>query len=473
VRWFCGGALGLVAAGCGSSTSPHGPPPAPIAFLAGNHQSDTVQAVLTQALIVKVSPPSGSSAAGQIIQFSAVPDTTGGYEVYPQELTAAQPSTFIADTTNAAGVAVIGVALGAQAGRARLVVKVPTFGFADTAVFTVLPGGPAALHSGPADTSVYVNGTVALHTKVVDRFGNPRSDPVSYHILSGPGTLSGSTVTVTGFGFVLVGASAGIARDTTTITGLPSGKIAASSDNGGIVTFNLDGSGYKQITTTAAGTVVWAPSGNSVVFDQLTFGGLSGGSPVLQSATVSSGSVSTLDNSGGAFDAWPAYSRDGTWIYYVTLTGPWLLRHVHPDGTGDGTVNMNSPGVQFPSPSPDGQSVAYIVPEVNTLQILNLSTGVSTPVGSVTGLAAAWSPTSDLIAVVTQTGNLFVVHTDGSGQTALGGSALYEWQIGWSPDGKWIIVRNLQTRKIDLVNPTSHLVLPIGFTGTEGSPSWH
>jgi Tol biopolymer transport system component len=461
-------------AGCGSSTSPHAKPPAPIAFVAGNHQTDTVQAVLSQALVVKINAPSGASAAAQIVQFEGVADTAGdGDEVYPQELTSPQPSTFIADTTNADGEAVIGIALGKQTGRGRLLVKVPAFGFVDTAVFTVSAGAPAALLSGPSDTSVYVNGTVPLHTKVVDRFGNPRNDPVAYKILSGPGTLSGSTVTVRGFGFVLVGASAGTAHDTTTITGLPTGKIAAHSDNGGIVTFNLDGSGYKQVTATAGGTVVWSPSGTSVVFDQLDGGGLSGGSALLQSANISTGAITTLDiASNGVIDAWPAYSRDGTWIYYVTLTGPWLLRRVHPDGNNDGDVTMTSPGVQFPSPSPDGQSLAYIVPEVNTLQILNLSTGVSTPVGSITGLAAAWSPTSDLIAVVTRNLNLFIVHSDGSGQIALAGSAQYEPQIGWSPDGKWIAVRNYQTRRIDLVSTTSKLVLPIGFSGTEGSPSW-
>jgi WD40-like Beta Propeller Repeat len=464
----------LVAAACGSSTAPHGTPSGPITFALGNQQTDTIQATLNQALVVKVTAPAGQSSASQVVQFVAIPDTSQSqYEAFPEVLTSNQPSLFVADTTNNAGEASVDVVLGSQAGRARLIVKVPAFGFVDTATFTVTAGNADSLRAGPADTAAYINGKVSMHATVTDRFGNPRTDPVTFKILSGPATLSGSTVTVTNYGRILVSGQAGAVTDTTYISGVPTGTIAGALDAGGIAVFNLDGSGYKTITSTAAGNVVWAPNGQSLAFDQTCCGGDEGGTTTLFGVTLSNGTVSTLDNSPSSIDAWPTYSRDGLWIYYVTIFGGTTLKRVHPDGSSNGAVTMvASPGVQFPSPSPDGQSIAYIVPGVGTLEVLTMSSGVSAPVGSIAGESAAWSPTSDLIAVRTGSGSIIVVHSDGTGQITVAPGP-YDDQMGWSPDGKWITSRNQATRRVDLISVTSNLVLPVGFSGTVASPAWH
>jgi hypothetical protein len=478
VRQVSGIALLFVVGACGSSTAPHTSTPHPnIYFFAGNQQTDTVQAVPAQALVVLITH-NGSLVSNAVVQFEAVSaadsaNPYGGDWVDVASLSSNQPTSFVAETTNTQGEVAVDLFYGTRAGTAPLVVKVPALGYVDTAKFTVTAGGASTLRSGPADTAVYVNGTVNLHTAVVDRFGNPRTDPVSYAIVSGPAHLSGSTVTVTAIGRVAVSGRANKATDTSYISGVPSGTMAATLDAGGVAVFNLDGSHYKTITTQPAGTLVWAPSGSSLVFDATTGGGTSGGGPFLYGITTS-GSITAIDNSGGPTDAWPAYSHDGTWIYYTKITDSFDIWRVHPDGTADSLLSATagSPPSEFPSPSPDGTSVAYVVPGDATVEILNLSNGVSTPLGSIVANSTAWSPNENVIAY-NANGIISTIHPNGTGQTVLTG-ANYEYQLGWSPDGNWIVARNINTRKIDLISVTTpNLILPLGYTGAMDSPTWH
>lgn len=461
---------------CAGSTGPR-ETASNIQFLAGNHQSDTIQATLSQALVTRVAyAATGQPVVHQIVQFISVADSAGtSAEAFSTQLTSNYPQEFTVDTTDASGKCVVTITLGPQAGRARLVVKVPALGFVDTAVFTVTAGRPAGIRSGPADTAVYAGHTATLHSAVADRFGNPRTDPVTYAVASGPATLSGSTVTVTAIGRVMITASGLGFQGTTHLSGVPTGMIAGSTDSG-IAVFNLDGSGYKKILKAPAGTVVWAPSGTSIVFDQ-TQGNIQTAAPLLQSVTLG-GTVSVLDNSTsttGLYDTWPTYAANGSWIYYVKElqgSGSSLWR-VHPDASNDAVVSMqNPPGVQYPSASPDGSQVAYIVPGPGTLNILDVSTGVSTNIGGIAGYAVSWSPTGNLIVYQTGSGTLMTVHPDGTGQTPLG-TAAYSQLFSWSPDGKWVIAVNQSTSKVELLSVTSNLILPLGYTGRIASPSWH
>jgi hypothetical protein len=78
-----------------------------------------------------------------------------------------------------------------------------------------------------------------------------------------------------------------------------------------------------------------------------------------------------------------------------------------------------------------------------TVEILNLSNGVSTPLGSILANSTAWSPNENVIAY-NANGIISTIHPDGTGQTALTGAA-YE--------------------KIDLISVTTpHLM---------DSPTWH
>lgn len=460
----------LTAIACGSSKAT-GPTfsRVPIAFPLGNSQTDTIQSVLTQALIVRVGSGPAGSGAHQVVRFQSVLDS-GTYRVLVEPLAGGSPSPFVAETTNASGKASVVIAFGNDEGPGQLVVNVPALGYLDTARYTVLPGNPYAMQAMPHDTDAYLGGTVGLRTAVVDRFGNTRTDPVTFAVVGGSGSINGSTLTANGYGPILVAGTANGLVDTTIVYGVPKGTIAAAGDISYIWRFNLDGSDFTQISPVSAGTLKWAPNGSSLVFDQ-TVNGLYGAIDQLQSVTTS-GLVTTIANSGAVALAYPQYSRDGTWIYYDEYSATLPMWRVHPDGTGDATVNMLSPeSLQFPSPSFDGTKVSYILSGAGDLKVLTLASGAAVDLG-VNGIANVWSPTRNVIAYVTLNNAMALINSDGSGQSMIAPGP-YGPQFDWSPDGQWIIARNTATTRLEVINVATQLVIPLGYTGTVGSPTWH
>src|SRR5579862_3259702 len=299
----CGLAVAFLAAAACGKNPPSGPclcdsnPNAHITFTAGNGQSDTIQSTLTQALVVHVGAgPGGASSAHQVVRFQSVQDS-GVYRALLQPLSGGTPSSFVAETTDASGETAAVVVLGTTTGSAWIAVSVPTFGYADTATYTVTPGNATGMQAAPNDTDAYVGNIVGIRTTLVDRFGNKRTDPVTFSLLSGPGGLQDRTLTITGYGLIQVVGSAAGFSDTTTVYGVPTGTIAAASDVAGIYTFNLDGSNFKQISGVYAGTLKWAPNGQSLAFDQ-TVNGLYGATNFLQTAQLN-GQIATIVNSGG------------------------------------------------------------------------------------------------------------------------------------------------------------------------------
>lgn len=449
----------VMAVACGTSTSPSA---RGISFTSGNAQADTILSILPQPLVIR-------AAAHQVVRFQSVVDS-GAARVFVEPVSGA-PQFFAAETTDASGQASIVVALGTTEGLGRLVVSVPAFGYVDTASFIVLPGNAFRMQAMPNDTDAYIGGTVFLRTAVVDRFGNVRPDPVSFHVLSGHGGLNGLDLGVNGYGPIQVVGSADGFIDTTTVYGVPPGTMAASGDVTGIFTFNLDGSNLTTIAPGFAGTLKWAPSGLSLVFDQLVSGQYGGGDQ-LQSVLLN-GQVTTLVNTGAMALACPQYSRDGLWIYYDENNATQPIWRVHSDGSGDSAVFMAAPEpVLFPSPSPDGTRLAYTVGgNAGNLKVLTLSTGAAVDLG-VKGVADGWSPVGNTIAYVTLSNALAVINSDGTGGATIAPGP-YGTQFDWSPDGRWIIARNLATSRLELIQVASQLVIPLSYTGTIGSPTWH
>ena len=461
----------LTAIACGGSKAT-GPALSrvPIAFPLGNSQTDTIQSVLSQALIVRVGSGPAGSGAHQVVRFQSVLDS-GTYRVLVEPLAGGPPSAFVAETTDASGQAAVVIAFGNDEGPGQLVVNVPALGYVDTARYTVLPGNPYGMQAMPNDTDAYLGGTVGLRTAVVDRFGNTRTDPVTFVVVGGPGSINGSTLTVNGYGPILVAGTADRLVDTTTVNGVPKGTIAAAGDASNVWSFNLDGSAFTLISPVAAGTIKWAPNGSSLVFDQTVYG--YGASDLLQSVATSGGQVATIVNSGATALAYPQYSRDGMWIYYDEYSSTQPMWRVHPDGTGNATVNMlSSESLQFPSPSFDGTKVSYILGGgAGDLKVLTLSSGAAVDLG-VKGIADVWSPTGNVIAYVTLNSAMALINSDGSGQRTIAPGP-YGPQFDWSPDGQWIIARNTATTRLEVINVATQLVIPLGYTGTVGSPTWH
>jgi Tol biopolymer transport system component len=64
------------------------------------------------------------------------------------------------------------------------------------------------------------------------------------------------------------------------------------------------------------------------------------------------------------------------------------------------------------------------------------------------------------------------MQSDGSNVHSLGPNGAYQWGIDWSPDGQWLLAVNAITGTVDVVNATSGLTLPLGFTKGAVSSSW-
>ncbi len=466
----------IAAVGCSSSTAPHRTGSTGITLTAGNQQTDTIGGVLSQALDVQVPfGPAGQSPAGQVVQFVSVLDSAeSSYEVYTEALTSQQVLAFAAESLDANGRASIVIVMGARAGPARLVVKVPEFGYVDTARFTVTPGNIASIGTTPIDTAVITGSSVTLIANTQDRAGNPRSDPVQITVASGPATISGKTVTTTGVGRITLITSAGTLADTTHVSAVPQGTLAVSTGTG-ITMFHFDGTGSQTISLTPpVGNIKWAPSGKSLVFDQSSYG-CSGNTNLLQTTDLK-GNVTAIDR-GTAYDMYPSYSRDGTWIYWTSNTGSSAaLWRAHPDGTSDDSLTTMNPGFDiYPTASPSGTQVAYsdIATGQSDLRVLTLSTGAVTDLG-INGWSPEWSPTGNQIAYIqgsSCTGIMAIVNSDGTGAHVLTSSS-YQSSFDWSPDGKWLVALNINTGKIDLINATTGETLPLNFTGSQSSPTW-
>ncbi len=463
--------LAIVVGSCSSSTSPRGG--SSIQILAGGGQQDSIGSTLPQALVIHVALPNGGTNAGQVVQFSTIqPSAPGGAIAYVSLLTSPSQSLTVADSTDRTGMASVQIIFGTLAGVAKVQIAVPALKYIDTASFTVLPGHADTIAITPSDTLLPVGKQVTLHAASADRAGNPRpGDVVTYKVRYGGVSLSGNVVTTTAPGLASVVGATGGATDSALISVVPSGTLVATSDTGGVIMFNLDGSGFQAVTRVGATDVKWAPSGTSVVFIcPQPFNVL----PVCTSDLH--GNVDTLDLSSSPADAWPFYSRDGTWIYYSHIGEGGILERVHPDGSMADSLHSLVPGDDYwPSPSPDGTMLAYVDLVSGNLRLLTIATGAVVDMGIIAH-SPAWSPNSNQIAYLASdggTGSLAVINSDGSGQRALGSAgSQYYFDIDWSPDGQWIVGRELATAKIDVINVATNRVMPLAFTGFVGSPAW-
>ena len=209
------------------------------------------------------------------------------------------------------------------------------------AMLTVVPIEPA-LAFAPIPTLAYGSGAITLSAS------SASAAPVSYTVVSGPGTLSGSTLTITGTGTVLVAASqpgtgnyaAAAAQASITVTpGTPSLKFAAiapltygaapitvfaSSASDGAVSYAVVRGpatiAGNQLSVTGAGTVVLAASqsatGNFAAATVQTSFTVAPAEPSLKFAPIPSLTYGSAPISLSATSA-----SDGT-VSYAVLSGP-------------------------------------------------------------------------------------------------------------------------------------------------------
>jgi hypothetical protein len=474
-----------VVVGCGSSSTA---PPAPgpnIEFVTGNHQTDTILSTLPAILKVKVNnAPHGKFAALQPILFESL---SNGPQAAIKNV--GSPYGFVAvlqDTTNGLAEASLQVALGPTAGVARILVTVPAFGFVDTATFTVTPGHPFAISTSPSDTLIYIGTPLTMRSTVVDQGNNVLNDAVSYSIDSGSATVSGSVITPTALGTVSVVASSGRAFDRTSIAAVPHGRLAAVGGQG-LQFYSLDGSGASTfppgLSPFYSSDLKWAPSGTLLVFDQgFVEGALcnSGSLPGVYT-TDFNGAIKTVDaGAPGDCDWFASYSRDGSWVYFSRVEGnASTLWRARADGSETDSLPVTPLALwsQYPSASPDGSQLAFSASGQPSgpydLQVVSMAAGTARSLG-VVGFSATWSPTANQIAYITGggfTGPIAIINSDGTGNRTLAAGP-YDYDMDWSPDGRYLVARNDSSGYLDLIDVTTSVRLSLPYSGSLKWPTW-
>ena len=487
-----------VATGCGSSsTAPHGPVPN-IAFVTGNHQTDTILSTLPVILEVKVSnAPHGKFAALQPIVFEAL-SAPGNNSFQAGVRPVGSPSGFapvVQDTTNGFAEASVQVVLGFITGVAHVVVSVPAFGYVDTATFTVTPGRPYAMSTSPRDTLIYIGTPLTMHSTVADEVNNVLNEPVSYSITAGSATVSGAIVTPTALGTVSVVASSGTLADTVSITAVPHGTFAAIGGQG-VQLYHFDGSGASTFSPAlrpdpGTSDLKWSPSGTLLVFDQTFVGG---GQCTLGIGgiytTDLTGAVKTIDSgtSAGYCDEFASYSRDGAWIYFSSESGGFVstLWRARADGSATEAVPVTalatySQFATYPSASPDGSQLAFSAlvitnshPDgVYDLRVVTIATGATISLG-VSGFSATWSPTANQIAYIANgglSGPIALINADGTLNRTLA-TGPYDFGMDWSPDGRYLVARNDSSGYLDLIDVTTGARVSLPYSGSLRWPTW-
>ncbi|HET7552894.1 MAG TPA: hypothetical protein VFK04_16490 [Gemmatimonadaceae bacterium] len=456
---------------CDDSTGPKDFPP--IRFVLGADGSDTVLAQLTQALVVEVNDE-GGPLPGAVVRFQSVPtdppSNWGGMSAYISPPDRNSFGTFLSDTTDENGRAFALVQLGRKAGVASIVVTVPDIGAEDTAHFTVKAGSPFSVVALPQDTALYVGHSFVPRSTVVDQFQNPIDGPVTYRTIGSAVTFADGKASAVQLGKGQLIAIFDSLADTTTVSVVP--EMTFGALRGGIVVMaNADGSGYTELATAwSPFTTDWDPTGKLLAYDER------GGSTGTIKTVDLNGTVKTI-GAVGAYGLYPEFSPDGAWVYYARGDFDFSTYRARADGSADEALAVTSqPNAVSPSLSPDGKRLVFSTGDWGQLAIVDIATGEWSYVNEAMGTSPAWSPDGSRIAYVA-TGNdgarLHTVAPDGSDNHRVGDeNSSYDVGIDWSPDGRWIIARNNSKNRLEIIDATSDVTFPLGFTAGYRGPSW-
>lgn len=422
--------------------------------VAGANVADSVLSVPVQALAVEIIGANGEPASGVPVRFEAAMTSTPQGPVFPVYVSGVGDTEFtiiVTDTTDATGRAHARVAFGTLAGPGSVSVIAPTLGLQTTASYTIKPGSPVRVTTTPQDTMLSSGKSFSVGAAVVDRHGNARDGGVALRVASGPVSLAGSTVTGSGFGRAMVVAQEGSFADTTMVSVVPQGTIAAytamrhTGHELAIYRFDLDGSNFSKVTSSVMANGYWGemPSEWSADGTKLFFHD-NNPSHTKQLYVYDFGTSTRrrLIEPGLQLESesWPRVSHDGQWVYFTGGGyGEATIHRVRADGTGRERVRAGRDA----SLSPDGTRLAYI--SGTSLMITTLATGQSVTVPG-TAASPRWSPQGNELAYINVTesyfsnGELRAVKPDGTGNRALTASGTaYRAHFDYSPDGKYII----------------------------------
>ncbi len=453
----------------------------------GASQSDTIKTYLSEPLVVEVRDAAGRALAGVDVLFSSrlLRGSPNAYLSAPGAGLYAD-STVVRTNTN--GRVRVDVRLGITAGEVFVDILAAT-GVLDSVAFTVRPGNAVLFELGPSDTAALVGGGYQLRPRVIDTYSNPRVDPITFAVLSGPATVTPSgIVSATAIGRVEIKGVLGAFGSTVRLSVVPEGHLSAAYNHAfdppdGIAVFRSDGAGYRLLhagsppftNETAAGSwPVWHPDADRLVvsssgklFDLDTAGVIS---PLVDPTALPAGKVVVQDMAA-------QFSLDGSKLYFVVVAGggAFELWVANADGSNPTRIETSSGPIQgaWPSPDPSGQYLAYSSQEDGgPLFVLTLADSTIRPLG-VNGLSPRWSPDGTSIAYVEYPFQLKLMDADGSAIRNIGTNQAQKG-FTWSPDGQWLVT--VTSLGVTLVNVESGLSLPLGlargFAESLSQPAW-
>lgn len=470
--------------GCTDPSEPPPPPPPPpsgLRIVAAPAATDTIDAMPLQALVVEFRDEEGSPVSGVVVRFTAANVTGAGFVTAGMNVGRINANffeQFIADTTNARGTVAVLVQFGRAAVPAQIRVTAPEYGQELLFETTVRPGAPARLSSLPADTTLHPAGQFQLRAAVVDRWLNPRPDPVTYDVVGPPlvsPTSAGLVTAGNGFGSARVRVSGLGFSDTTLVRVVPRGTILAADASGsaGWVVIGLDGSGERTFPVGAAFNIgladpAWLPDGSGFLY--VAHQGF--GSEFLVHQPLEGPVVPLIPTPVPLLGVQlsPDVSRDGRTVFFSggnTDTGTRSIWRVGIDGTGARRLT-NGPGDFFPSVERAGQVVAYH-DHTSTIRFASAASGAE--VGpTIPGLFPSYGAT-DLIALL-RGESVGVVNVDGSGFRAVTqtGRRYAQLRPKWSPDARWLLLRGEQF--LELVEVATGLTIPLPWSASLTHPAW-
>ena len=461
---------------CAEPNRPDIGPPG-ISIVSGADRTDTVQSIFHSPLLVEVRDSAGRPRVGQPVLFTGQFDGRG-----PHTAVGWDTVNFTygwVDSTDSRGRAGTFVRLETIAGPAHVTATViDSLGPPDSvrAGFVVLAGRPGQVTIAVPDSSAFVGEGYALGGAVADRFGNARTEPVTYQSL----TPTIATVSPAGFaGGVAIGRGAmrvegaGFA-DTAWITVPPVGMLAAidvgdtfAGVQPGLVLVKLDGSGYRRIGP-AGELPDWTANGDSLVYGR--------GDHLRLLDTL--GSVDRLFVPTGTLsgEAWASFSPDGRWVFFNGAPNQCQpLYRARSDGSEPVWVGpMSCSAVARASSSPDGSRASVWFGGIGILDVSSgaIDTLIPWVPSPSTNFPPRWSPDGATLAYVRDTHIRLMTPT---GLTPLEltppDSSSYE-PLGfkWSPDSQWLVAR--RSGGLDLIRLQDGLRLPLAWSARLRDPAW-
>jgi TolB protein len=222
--------------------------------------------------------------------------------------------------------------------------------------------------------------------------------------------------------------------------------VVQGGDDSRIVLMRADGSHRRTLVPAEFGvqSPAWRPDGRALAFVSSRRG-----NPGIFLVDVRSTRVSRLIARGRTGRGDPAFSCDGRLLAYTRGFRGSDLLIARTDGSAPRVLVRNGRDNVQPSWAPDGRRIAFVrdtriaVVSVATARVRRLSPGnewASSP---------AWAPNGHSIAFVripvnSDRGRLALMRPDGSGLRNVAPHLQDVIDVGWSPDGRWLVF----TRKI-------------------------